>query len=485
MMRGGMKEYLDAIRKRYINASREEKGRNPHTIAGRKPGCSWSALDSGLLRKHGCRLGCGKRHVPRRPISTGAILPCLGPGMSWLLQVLCGIIRIPLYRRNGGANLPGTLPWRKSHNMSNADRAERLSWSGPGGGKGRRRCWPQLLAALRNLVIGLLRLGGVKNIAAALRHYGWKPWARWIFTLPLYRRNGGANLPGTLPWRKSHNMSNADRLLEGAVDIHVHFAPDPRVERRGNAIEVARQARDMGMNGLVLKSHEYPTQPVAYTVNQIVSDIHLIGGVALDVEVGGLNPHAVECTANMGGRVVWMPTFSAQADRLHKGLPGGIHLLDDEGDLLPEVHSILEIIKGHDMVLATGHISTKECMILVAEARSQGINRVVVTHATTSAFWTGMTLEDMRTLASMGATIEHCLHVMMPLTHRVTPAYLVDAIRFIGTERCIVSSDFGQDFHPMPAEGMRMGIATLLQAGLDEVEVGMVVKDNPSRLLGL
>ena len=35
---------------------------------------------------------------------------------------------------------------------------------------------PQLLAALRNLVIDVLRLSGVKNISAALRHYGWKPW---------------------------------------------------------------------------------------------------------------------------------------------------------------------------------------------------------------------------------------------------------------------------------------------------------------------
>ena len=35
---------------------------------------------------------------------------------------------------------------------------------------------PQLLAALRNLVIGMLRMSGVKNITAALRHYGWKPW---------------------------------------------------------------------------------------------------------------------------------------------------------------------------------------------------------------------------------------------------------------------------------------------------------------------
>ena len=35
---------------------------------------------------------------------------------------------------------------------------------------------PQLLAALRNLVLGMFRLNGVRNIAAALRHYGWKPW---------------------------------------------------------------------------------------------------------------------------------------------------------------------------------------------------------------------------------------------------------------------------------------------------------------------
>jgi len=273
--------------------------------------------------------------------------------------------------------------------------------------------------------------------------------------------------------------------MEGALDIHVHFAPDPRVERRGSAIDVAQQARDMGMRGLVLKSHEYPTHPVAYTASQAVPGITLIGGIALDVEVGGLNPMAVECTAKMGGRVVWMPTFSARADRQHKGLSGGIYLLDDRGRLVPEAYAILELVKAHDMVLATGHISTQESMVLVAEARNLGINRVVVTHGTTMAFWTGMTLEDMKTLAGMGAYIEHCLHVMMPLTYRLTPRELVDTITAIGTEHCIVSSDFGQDYHPMPPEGMRMGIATLLQAGLEEVEVGMLVKDNPSRLLGL
>ena len=280
-------------------------------------------------------------------------------------------------------------------------------------------------------------------------------------------------------------MSNADRLLEGALDIHVHFAPDPRVERRGSAIDIAQQAKDMGMRGVVLKSHQYPTHPVAYTTSQVVPGITLIGGVSLDVEVGGLNPMAVECTALMGGRVVWMPTHSARADRQHKGLNGGIHILNEQGRLVPEVYAILELIKHHDMVLATGHLSTEESMTLVSEARDLGIGRIVVTHATTMSFWTGMTLEDMKTLAAMGAYIEHSLHVMMPLTYRLTPRELVETITAIGTENCILSTDFGQDYHPMPAEGMRMGIATLLQAGMEDVEVGILVKDNPSRLLGL
>ena len=41
---------------------------------------------------------------------------------------------------------------------------------------------PQLMAALRNLVTGMLRLCGVKNIAAALRHYSWKPWETLALT---------------------------------------------------------------------------------------------------------------------------------------------------------------------------------------------------------------------------------------------------------------------------------------------------------------
>ncbi len=64
-------------------------------------------------------------------------------------------------------------------------------------------------------------------------------------------------------------MSNADRLLEGAMDIHVHCAPDPKVERRGSAIDMAQQARDMGMLGMVFKSHEFPMHsPTISSISQ-------------------------------------------------------------------------------------------------------------------------------------------------------------------------------------------------------------------------
>ena len=41
----------------------------------------------------------------------------------------------------------------------------------------RRGSIPQLMAALRNVAIGLMRLAGHKNIAAATRRFAAQPWA--------------------------------------------------------------------------------------------------------------------------------------------------------------------------------------------------------------------------------------------------------------------------------------------------------------------
>src|SRR5215831_5174558 len=62
------------------------------------------------------------------------------------------------------------------------------------------------------------------------------------------------------------------RVLAGAIDIHVHSAPDDR-PRSIDAVEVAKLAHAKGMRAIVLKNHYDPTGPLAYVVRKEVPGI--------------------------------------------------------------------------------------------------------------------------------------------------------------------------------------------------------------------
>ncbi|MFC2042093.1 DUF6282 family protein [Chloroflexota bacterium] len=274
-----------------------------------------------------------------------------------------------------------------------------------------------------------------------------------------------------------------ESILSGSIDMHMHTAPDPRAERRLDALQAALQAQEAGMRAIVLKSHEYPTAPLAYIVNQIVPDVTVLGSISLDLEVGGLNPHALEASAKLGAKVVWMPTLTSANDMKKKG-GGGIVILDKEGRLLPVIGEILSIVKDYRMVLATGHVSVAESFALVDFARKEGLEKIVVTHPLLEWLGAPLSLEEQCQMAEKGAYIEHCFSVTMPM-YRLDPMKIVEAVRAVGAERCIISTDMGQDNNPAPAEGIRVAIATMLKCGLSEKEVELMVKINPARLLDL
>lgn len=283
-------------------------------------------------------------------------------------------------------------------------------------------------------------------------------------------------------------MSAVDNLLRGSIDMHMHTGPDPRVERRLDALPTARQAREAGMRAIVLKSHEYSTAPLASVLNQVVPEVTTIGSICLNYEIGGLNPYAVETSARLGAKVVWMPTLSIAADIKKHGLRGeGISLLDDEGKLLPVVQEILAIIKRYNLVLATGHVSVAESFALVEAAHKAGVTRIVITHPLLEEVGAHLNLEQQQQMVGQGAFIEYCFVNTMPAmpVKSVHPREMAQAIKTIGAEHCILSTDFGQAFNPAPAEGMRMAIATMLLFKLTEKEVELMVKVNPARLLGL
>ncbi len=268
--------------------------------------------------------------------------------------------------------------------------------------------------------------------------------------------------------------------------MHCHPGPDYLQERRVDALQAARQAHEAGMRAIVIKSHVYPTTPLAYIVNQIVPDITVFGSISMDFEVGGLNTHALEASAKLGAKVVWMPTFSSANDKKKRGLPEpGITILDEKGKLLPVVAEILDIVKSYQMVLATGHVSAPESFALVDEARKKGVSKIVVTHPLLETVGAHLSLEEQQQMAEKGAFIEHCFSITLPLSMRLDPMKIVEAVRKVGAERCIMSTDLGQAHNPAPAEGMRMGIATMLRCGLTEKEVELLVKVNPAKLLDL
>jgi hypothetical protein len=259
-----------------------------------------------------------------------------------------------------------------------------------------------------------------------------------------------------------------------------------------DALETAKCAREMGMRGIVLKSTSIPTTPLAMLVGKLVPEVNVFGSICLDYGIGGLNFHALELSAKFGARMVWMPTHSSNNSRANMSkLPGvslegeGLSILDRESKLVPEIDMILALVKKHDMVLATGHISPLETFALVEKALGMGVLKIVITHGLTANYLHNFTQEDLKQLSRKGVYIEHCYVGFLPTDFRNDPKPMAEAIRYIGAEHCIISTDLGQFYNPPPAEGMRMFIALLLKNGITEHDIELMAKLNPAKLLGL
>jgi hypothetical protein len=272
------------------------------------------------------------------------------------------------------------------------------------------------------------------------------------------------------------------KLMENAIDFHLHVAPDPAKERSVDAWEAALQAKNAGMKGIVLKGIHYPTAPLAYLTRKVVEGLEIIGSLTLNQAVGGFNPDAVEASAKMGAKVVWMPTVSSKASRRLKGFSDGLSILDRAGEIRAEVEEILSLVGKHGLILATGHLPQQEILALFEEAKKYRIGKFVLTHPLKVA-GEAVDIDVQRDLAERGAYIEHCFGATLGLTGRLDPQHIYEAIRYVGAEKCILSTDLGNFYKPLPAEGMRMALATLYECGLSEGELELLVKVNPARLL--
>src|SRR5260370_6109251 len=246
--------------------------------------------------------------------------------------------------------------------------------------------------------------------------------------------------------------------IQGLVDIHVHSDPDS-VPRKLDALDTARQAKAAGVRAIVLKNHWAPTVQLAYTVAKVVPGIEVFGAISLDRAVGGVNPEAVKQAAAFAGhklRIVWMPTFDSENNvRFNKqNIP--FAAVSRNGQLLPETIEVLKLIAKEKVVLATGHSSAAEDLLLVREAKKQGIAQIIVTHPLIAAIH--MSIPDMREAARLGAYLDLCGNAVLPTqppAGRIPAADYVKTIRAVGPEHMILSGDFGQAVTPPHPEAWK------------------------------
>jgi hypothetical protein len=273
--------------------------------------------------------------------------------------------------------------------------------------------------------------------------------------------------------------------LKGAIDVHVHSYPDDR-PRSIHAIDVAKLARTRGMRAIVLKNHWESTAGTAYLVRQVVPDIEVFGGVALNRTVGGINPAAVEHMTKVTGgwgRVVWMPTFESENQVRSSKESRPFVSVSKNGELLPDVKTVIGLIARHNLVLATGHSTPAEVLMLLREARQQGARRMIVTHAIQPPV--SLNAAQMKEAASLGALIEFVGGVPEGQGAAARLDGIADAIRQVGVASSILSSDLGQQGNPLPPDGFGAFIDAMRARGFSDRELDVMAKENPAKLLGL
>lgn len=287
-------------------------------------------------------------------------------------------------------------------------------------------------------------------------------------------------------------------LLQGAIDLHTHQGPS--VFHRHHFMDVARNARDLGMRALVFKSHHTVTIDRAAWAQATFPELEVFASIVLNYANGGINAFAVDHALRLGARVVWMPTVDTVMQQRHFGSIGGygskqafdlpsfyagaepIRIADDNGVLAPGLDEVLDLVKEHDAILAVGHVTPDETDSLVNAAASKGITRILIDHPYLPFTELG-DVGHQKALVEAGATLNYAFSQLTPRWYCISPPEMVEHMRLVGVDHIVLSSDLGQLHNPLPADGIRQFVQILLEEGVDAGEIDTMLKRNTARLL--
>ena len=285
--------------------------------------------------------------------------------------------------------------------------------------------------------------------------------------------------------------------IEGAWDIHCHPAPClfPRLVTDRSLAKIARECK---MEGFVIKSHHEPSMSRAALVGEENDDLQIYGGLVLNPFIGGLNPIAADMAIRQGGKAIWFATCDSKRHVELHGAPGryskaqegtgkfhheGLSVTDDNGKLLDEAISIIEIAQDYDVFLGSGHCTLEECVCLAKKCKDMNFKKFLIQHAHYKV--PNADIETQKELVKLGATIELGYCTISPAWAANTLGQAVKAIKEVGPEHFVLVSDGGQLNNPSPPECLRVFAQAVSEQGISEDDVMKMIIDKPRWLLGL
>ncbi len=290
------------------------------------------------------------------------------------------------------------------------------------------------------------------------------------------------------------NMTKAEKLMDGAVDMHVHTSPD-LFPRLADDLEIAREAKEARMGGIVIKNHFTTTADRAQIASETTS-FPVFGGLVLNTPVGGLNPDAVRASLQLEAKIIWMPTIYAEFQlkgnshvpmfgQIIKPGTKGINLLDSHQKLKKEIMTIIDLTLEYNAVLATGHISKLETAILVEQAAKMGHKKIMLTHPLSPML--DYSIEEIKELIDLGVTFVelNILDTTNVVNNPISTKTITRAIKEVGPSNIVMATDGGQTINPSPVKMLRQYINIMLDHSISEENIKTMIRYNPEFLLDI
>jgi hypothetical protein len=320
-------------------------------------------------------------------------------------------------------------------------------------------------------------------------------------------------------------------IQNGGIDLHSHQDPDSngpsygQAARSDDALDEYTRAKAAGMRGFVIKEHLDQSAGLAYYMRKLHPDMEIFGGMGSNFTTGPkVNPWAIIHMTEMKGgwgRIVWMPSWDSE-NSSHKVrnymttlAPLRAPFFDPpfvsvarcadggrfwanypkpcaSGDLLPEVKEAIKVVattktrdSNGDLILATGHNSPEEDVLMIKEAVKAGVKHIIITHPLLDVV--DMTPEQVKQAVALGPEIYAEFTSQFGNQDPSSPMVkqYVEGIRAAGVDHAFVSSDTGQinsDFQP---DALAKCAKVLRANGFTEQELAKLFKINPAKILGL